>query len=175
MLSSLLVLSTSGLQCSQTLENQETAAAGSLFVQAFLDWYAPLALNFRGGPAWNVALKEKRSAFAPDLIRWLSEDSEAQRAAKGIIVGLDFDPFLNTQDPCERYQVGTVNRRGNSYWVQIHSVCGGRRGPRPRVIAEISRGSDGSWAFVNFHYPDERSNLLTVLRLLREERQKHSR
>jgi hypothetical protein len=51
-------------------------------------------------------MEKQGSQFESGLLAALKEDVAAQAAAKGEIVGLDFDPFLNTQDPAESYEVG---------------------------------------------------------------------
>lgn len=140
------------------------------FVQDFYDWYVPLATS-DSIPALHVALKDKASVLSSELVRGLWEDLEARSKVQGEIVGLDFDPFLSTQDPCERYEVGTVTRRRQRYRVNIHSVCGGKRRDKPDVVAELVR-QDGSWVFVNFCYPTVATDLLNVLKRLREDRQK---
>ena len=140
------------------------------FVQGFYDWYVPKALGENVGPAWNLALKAKSSAFSSQLVRALREDSAAQAKAEGEIVGLDFDPFLNSQDPSNRYQVGKITPKGETYQVEIYGVGSGSKHEKPDVIAEVAQ-KNGQWFFVNFDYPEGR-NLLAVLKSLRESRQK---
>jgi hypothetical protein len=93
------------------------------------------------------------------------------------IVGLDFDPFLNTQDPCNRYEVGKAIAKGNSYWVEVYGICSGKRSAKPDVWPEVVR-VNGHWRFANFHYehqageyPDS-ADLLGILKTLRQDRQK---
>jgi hypothetical protein len=154
--------------------NGKTAEAVAGFVQEFYSWYLPEALKTQEEPVWNVALKYKRSAFSPALFRGLKDDSEAQAKASGEIVGLDFDPFLNTQDACDRYEVGTVTPQEAGYRVDIYAVCSGKRSSKPDVVAELER-LDGSLVFVNFRYPAVGRDLLGILRTLREGRQKPHR
>lgn len=144
------------------------------FVQEFYNWYVPIALSDNAVPASDVALKQRRTAFSLMLFRALKADSEAQAKAKGYVVGIDFDPFLASQDPCEHYEVGRVSQKGNGYWVDIYGVCSGKRNEKPDVIAEVARHDD-SWAFTNFLYPTIHRDLLGTLRTLRAERQKPSR
>jgi hypothetical protein len=59
----------------------------------------PKSLKDGTDTAWNLAIKTKSSVFSPQLALALKEDSAAQAKAEGEIVGLDFDPFLNSQDP----------------------------------------------------------------------------
>lgn len=163
-----------GLQArveSKAQTKAQSSEAVKDFAQGFYSWYVPEALRTDETPAWSVALKYKRDVFSATLFRALKEDSEAQAKASGEIVGLDFDPFLNTQDPCDRYEVGTVISQGVGYRVDIYGVCSGKRDEKPDVIAEVAR-HDGSWVFTNFLYPTIHSDLLGTLKTLREERQK---
>src|ERR1051325_600832 len=75
------------------------------FVQEFYSWYVPVAAKSRSGRASDLALSSLASAFESSLVRQLKEDSDAQAKVSGDIVGLDFDPFLAAQDPCQRYEV----------------------------------------------------------------------
>lgn len=140
------------------------------FVQQFYDWYVPIALADSDGPAFVRALKQKGSNFTFELFRALKDDADAQAHAEDI-VGLDFDPFLDSQDPCERYEVGDVVHLGNLYKVQVFSVCSGIKGKKPDVIAEVV-SKNGSWVFTNFRYPNIHSDLFSILRSLRKNREK---
>jgi len=156
--------------------NGKATEAARAFVQRFYAWYVPVALRAADNlqPAWPVALKDRGPAFSRDLRKALTDDAEAQAKVKGYIVGLDFDPFLNTQDPCDSYEVGAVTHGEGRYLVEIYAVCSGKRSKKPSVIAELAR-ENGSWIFVNFHYPGNGPDLLRNLRLLRKDRQKSSR
>jgi len=140
------------------------------FVQGFYDWYVPKALSSRSAPAWSTAVKEKGRCFSPELGRKLREDSEAQAKDEGEIVGLDFDPFLNSQDPGRRYSVGKVVPQGGSYLVEVHRVLSGKPEEKLTATAEVTSKS-GKWYFVNFIYPDGH-NLLGVLKALKDDRAK---
>jgi hypothetical protein len=140
------------------------------FVQEFYDWYVPKAQEGEGTPAWKLALAQKHSAFDPPIVRALREDSAAQIKSLGEVVGLDFDPFLNSQDPSPHYEVGEIAEKDGDFWVDIHGVESGKKSEKPGVIAEVSRRS-GRWIFVNFHYQENR-DLLATLKLLRETRGK---
>jgi hypothetical protein len=154
----------------QMKHSQDASAQVREFVQEFYDWYVPKARADNPGPAWDLALKSKGSVFSPDLARALKEDLQAQAKAQGEIVGLDFDPFLSAQDPCERYEAGSVVPKGTSYWVEVYGVCSGKRHEKADVVAELIQ-KDDHCVFVNFHYPKDR-NLLAVLKSLREDREK---
>jgi hypothetical protein len=151
------------------------AAADSArnFVQGFYTWYVPLALDPKGKVASDIALARKPALFAPGLEAALKADSVAAAKSPGEVVGLDFDPFMNSQDPCESYLTGAVTGAGKHYKVEVFGVCSGKRDEKPYVIAEvIPQGS--SWVFVNFLYPGN-GDLLGVLKSLAEERAKTAR
>lgn len=131
------------------------------FIQGFYQWYVPVALSGSATAAWDIAIKRKGSEFSPELARLLREDSAAQARCEELI-GLDFDPFLNTQDPADRYEVGEVSHEGQNYQAAIFSVQAGKRSEKPDVNAEFSE-QEGHWVFVNFYYPDG-TNLLKILR-----------
>jgi hypothetical protein len=147
------------------------------FVQQFYAWYVPKALGKRNEPAWDLVLKDKGAWFDPELSRALKEDSDAQAKVKDDIVGLDFDPFLNSQDPCKRYELGKISPKGTGYWVEVFGICSGKANAMPDVICEVEQ-RNGQWQFVNFYYPNAMkeypngANLLAMLKLLREERRK---
>jgi hypothetical protein len=85
------------------------------FVQGFYDWYVPKALDHKIFRAWDLALKTKSSVFSPELAQALREDSAAQdKAEKGELVGLDFDPFLNSQDPRPYIRRARSHRKGRA-------------------------------------------------------------
>ena len=156
----------------QEMTRQQLSDSAKHFAQEFYSWYVRTAQNEHAAPAWDFALKHRSSAFSPELLRALKEDSAAQANSPGEIVGLDFDPFLASQDPEDRYEVGKVTQKGKSYWVEVYGVRSGKRIEPAAVLAELLR-RNGHWTFVNFHYPGPYGNdLLSILKLLREDRQK---
>ena len=144
----------------------QAPAPEALFVQAFYDWYTPLALTDSKNPAWYLALTNRAASLDSELVHELRADSAAQASATDGAVGLDFDPFLNTQDPDEHYVVGRTTHHRQHSFVEVFSVRSGKRGSSPTVIVELTRAGD-SWVFVNIHYPAATTDLLKVLRTLR--------
>jgi hypothetical protein len=115
-------------------------------------------------------LAAKPSPLATTLQRALKEDYDASAKSKDEIVGLDFDPFLNSQDPCERYDAGKVTLHGSDRAsVEVFSVCEGKRVTKPDVVAEVVF-ANGRWQFDNFGYPDSRDDLRSVLKKLKDSR-----
>jgi hypothetical protein len=146
------------------------------FVQGFYDWYVPQTTReqeqIRKEPSSDLALKYKRDAFSPTLFKALKDDSDAQ-ADSDELVGIDFDPFLASQDPDDRYEVQNVTHDGNVCRAEVYGVSSGSKRSSPDVIPELVRWQK-TWRFVNFHYPDlDNSDLLTILREAAEDRQKY--
>lgn len=140
---------------------QTPSSSAQAFVAEFYSWYGPQALQDHAEPTWRVALKTKEGHFDPLLVRLLQSDSAAQDKCEDL-VGLDFDPFLNSQDPAQHYDVGEVKHEGDVYIAPVYSVQSGQRSSKPDVRASIER-KNGRWMFVNFYYPSG-GDLLTTLR-----------
>ena len=138
------------------------------FVQEFYDWYVPHSVTGSPLRAVDLALKQRPSAFSTSLGQALRDDSSARAKTPDMIVGLDFDPFLASQDPCEQYEAGQIIEDRNGYRVSIFAICSGKRDKKPAVIAELEEKS-GTWVFVNFDYPG-RGDLLAVLASLKKGR-----
>lgn len=132
------------------------------YVRQFYSWYARVAKNEGATGDWREALKSAHWDLTPELAKRLEEDSAAQAKCREIN-GIDFDPFLYTQEPAEKYEVGAVSRKGKSFFANVYSVRGNRRSDKPEVIAEFNRESD-RWLFVNFYYPSSGTDLLTILK-----------
>ncbi|HEX6533707.1 MAG TPA: hypothetical protein VF041_03870 [Gemmatimonadaceae bacterium] len=131
------------------------------FVRQFYATYAPRAIA-QGLSATDSVIVRQPTAFAPELLTALRQDAVDRAAAKGEIVGLDFEPFLASQDPCERYEVGEAHRAGSSVRVSVYAVCQGKRTPQPVAVAEVTPAA-GTWQLANIRYPDG-GDLLTILR-----------
>jgi len=150
--------------------NEADQGAVRDFVQEFYSWYVPVAANSRSGRPSDLALNTRPSAFDPSLARELKEDSDAQEKVPGDIVGLDFDPFLASQDPCERYEVANVDKKAESYLVGVRGVGGCEKHDGVDLIAEVAF-RNGTLSFVNFDYPGlNQSDLRTILKKLRDDR-----
>jgi hypothetical protein len=157
--------------------NQEQAA--KKFVQEFYDWYVARLAKINSVRLSDVAIKEKKASFSPGLAQRLKEDDDAQDKVAGEIVGLDFDPFVNTNsDTFERYVVGKVTPKGGAYWVDVHYVYKGKKNPKPLLTPEVKLDK-GRWIFVNFHYGKSEvpsnENLLSLLKALKDDRAKFSK
>ena len=143
--------------------------SASAFVARFYTWYTPIALNNHGDPAFGIALKRRKDCFTPELCQALQDDFDAQLKANAVIVGLDGDPFLQSQDPEAHHKIGKVTPKGDGFLVSVHGVRSGKPFKKPAVIPEV-RLLNGRWVFVNFHSSDG-WNILDMLRTLKEKRQ----
>lgn len=141
------------------------------FVQRFYDWYVPVAAKTDSEPPLAVALRARGPAFAPTLRKALAEDLAAEKKASGEIVGLDFDPFLNSQDVVGPCHVGSVRHKGSTYWVDIYTDGPGTPKAKPIVVAELMK-SGRRWHFKDFLYPDSGDRLTHILKLLKMDREK---
>ena len=143
------------------------------FAREFYRWYVFVSKEDGEGPVWERALKHRSEVFSAPLASALGEDLNAQGKVRGEIVGIDFDPFLNTQDPGDRYEVRGREKRGVRYFVDVYRVRPDGPGQRADVVAELSRVG-GRWQFMDFHYPAGGSllRILTILRLDRDKREK---
>jgi hypothetical protein len=137
----------------------------------FYAWYVPIANDNRyPGPAAGAVLKDRPQSLAPELATALREDVDAQ--AKGQdIVGLvgDFDPFLDSQDPCARYDSVLLKAIASIAFVRVQAAkeddCSGDQG----VTVEWTLRS-GQWQISNIRY--DHGDLLSELRQYREAREK---
>ncbi len=148
-------------------------AAIATFVQGFYEWY--LAAQEHGSTEQLLHRKELVATLSPELLRGLSDDFAAQASdTSGDIVGLDYDPFLAAQDPCDRYVVAGVTRVADRYRVAVRGVGGCEKDTRPDVYAEVVPRGTG-WVVVNFRYPRDSSDLITELSRLKAERRRNRR
>jgi len=138
-------------------------------VDGFYQWYVPLMLKENPVPASNIAIKKKAALFSPKLIKALNEDYEAARQSPGEIVGIDWDPFLDTQDPENRYELGEMSEKNNRFYIKVHGVRDGKKQKEPTVSAVVVK-ENGKWVFEDFLSPDGES-LLSALLALKKERE----
>ncbi len=145
---------------------QKRAAA---FVRKFYDWYVPIALKpDLKQDSSNVAIAKRPSLFDPSLLKALKEDAEAQAKTPDDIVGLDFDPFLNSQDPDDKYVVGGVTEKDGLYLVDVYGLRKGKREKAVSVTAAL-KPAKNSFVFANFLYGAD-GDLVAVLKGLADDR-----
>jgi len=144
--------------------------AASAFVQKFYDWYTPVAHQHGKTPSWVVALDKQGAAFDPGLVRALRADGAAQKKVSGDIVGLDFDPFLSSQDPKDKYTVGEATEHDGVYVISVYGVRSGRQNYKPDLVVEVKASKD-SFVFTNFRYGAD-GDLVGTLKTLKDQRAK---
>ncbi len=153
-----------------------TDAACKAYVQKFYDYYWKEAGRESKESADIRAIKNKNFAFSEELKTQLKADDAAAAKSPGEIVGLDFDPFLNSQEEPERYVAKKVSHKGDHYLVSVYTTSGGKKEAKPAVTPELEL-KNKQWIFVNFHYEKsnipENENLLLILKALRAERAQH--
>lgn len=139
------------------------------FAQGFYHWYVPIAVNDNRDPAFAIAIKRKPGFFGSRLLKALQEDAAAQAKAEGEIVGLDFDPFLNSQDPSNQYFLGVPAKKKDGYWIDVYHSRTNQKHGKPDITAVVGQ-SNGHWVFSNFRFPHG-GDLLKTLQELKAERQ----
>jgi len=145
------------------------------FVQGFYDWYAAEVKKNNGNWAVDSALKNKRWPLSETIVSALTADREAQDKVPDYIVGIDFDPFLDAQDDCTPYAAGKVTETKGRYQVEVFDsriTCHDPYPELPSVIAVVEKRK-GAWIFVNFIYPEAKTDLLSNLQALKEDREEH--
>jgi hypothetical protein len=153
-----------------------TADDAKQFVQRFYDWYVPYGAAHSDAAA--LTQPEMKAAFAPELLRALLEDVEAARKNPGEIVGLDFDPVTNSQDPCARYKAFRAHQTGDTYWVDVGWTpdCPiDRQGREVAVTVQLTCSSPTTCSIFNLQYPGPPpSDLRSDLKQLHDQRGRHT-
>ena len=138
----------------------------------FFAWYVPMARS-DPGPALR-AIRERRAQFSATIVYALRADSAATARGGEEVDGLDADPFLSSQDPCERYQPVRTARRGRAYLVEVRGSGHCPAHQQPDVTVAIVWRAAGP-VFVNFLYSrDAGDDLVSHLRELADRRRRSS-
>jgi hypothetical protein len=140
------------------------ATSAKAFASTFYSWYFS-NVAAKSLP-WSTALKDVPQSFKPGLLTSLSDDAAAQAAADEI-VGLDFDPFLNAQDPADSYSIGAATEQNGQCLIQVLGKIGSH--PPTVNLTAVVVGTPGHWQFQNFRYGNA-GDLLTILNRLKAER-----
>ena len=162
-----------------------------IFVQKFYDWRVSLLVNtfcsnsLKGTDATQEAISaqegqcrvasayhdaEKMSldrVLSPKLLDYVKQEEDVQ--TKEDDVGLDFDFYLNTQDPSPKFIVDGVRIQGDHCWATVHGYDQGEQ--REEVTPELSK-TNGRWTIDNFHYkfqlnegkPPQNDDLIHIIR-----------
>jgi hypothetical protein len=141
-----LANSTKPQQEARALESRALSAeeqSCKAFVQGFYDWYwNQFAVDPKADHhTYDDALTLRPTVLSENLTRLIKRDDARAKAAGGI-ANLDFDPFLNSQDPTGKYDVVEVSVNG--------AVCRTKLSQRD-IDVESKRNGTG-WVFSNIHY-----------------------
>lgn len=143
--------------------------AGALeAARAFYAWYQAPADSADGGGSFRRAIEQRRGTFSTTLRAALEEDLAAAKADSEYIVGLDFDPFTASQDPCERYEPGAVTRRDSLVLIAVLEHCTSSTSRGAPLTLEMLN-ENGGWRIHDIAFADG-TRLSQVLARLREDR-----
>jgi len=156
----------------QSKPDPKTLKSARNFVDHFYGLYLTELVDDDDNPSPYDAVESQGRLFNPILRKELKDYFDAPDDSDEIS-GLDFDPFLYSQDPCQEYEVGDAAMRRAAIWVPVYGVCDGKKHEKPDLYAEVAPAKSG-WQFVNFHYPNG-GNLLAILKSLRVPRRKSPR
>ncbi len=141
------------------------------FVQGFYDWYVGKILGAskrRAAAGYDFidAVRQRPAWFSPELRRLLEEDVAAASKCQGDVVGLDWDPFLETQEnPRAAYIAGKVEKTAQGFRVSVDDKARGARNPAAQADVALV---DGHWTFVDFVEeptdPKLRQGLVAILK-----------
>lgn len=152
--------------CGQARNSRPKASQSCLgAAKRFYGWYVPVANRASDGPAFERALATKREVFDPKLYDALKGDADAQNRAAGEITGIDFDPFLQTQDPAQQYVVRNARVERDRCSVEIWREPKPEEHPsraKPDAVADFVRAGT-KWKMANVWSGDGKTDLLTVL------------
>lgn len=139
-----------------------SADSARRFTQSFYDWYVPLGER-AADKRFDSLLMARGHLFAAPLRTALKEDMDAQQGTSELVSVIgDYDPFLNSQDPCKRYEARESVVSHNGYAVAIYGVCD-RSTAALAVIVDVERNNE-TWIFTNFHIPEQpKFDLLSAL------------
>ena len=117
------------------------------FVQTFYGWYAPMAAKATRGPAFALAIQRKPACFSPQLLQALADDAAAQAKVSDDVVGLDFDPFLYSQDPSKGFVLGPVVlgpgvSKEEGFQVPFFRSTASRKRGKPDLVAVVQQTKD---------------------------------
>jgi hypothetical protein len=140
------------------------ASSAVRFVESFYAWYQA------SGERFETAVRDSPAVFDRPLLEAMQVDLEAQARHPEEVVGLDWDPFLAAQDPCNPYRAQQAARRQDTILVSIRGMCPDREAAAaPDVVAEL-RWLRGRWVFTDFRHGSDSGSLMQDLAELRRAR-----
>ncbi|HEX4684640.1 MAG TPA: DUF3828 domain-containing protein [Gemmatimonadaceae bacterium] len=147
-----------------TTPRVDSAAAVRRFIQQFYDWYTPFVAAGPKYPAWFRILTYSERYLAEPLASALRADSTEQGVNLDSREVIDFDPFLESQDPCPLYEATDVHSDRHDYRVTVRPICPnpisqGWQTSKP-VVSVVAEG--GQWKIANVYYK-EKGDLMSML------------
>jgi len=164
------------LSCDNTVKHSaiDDKENARIFVQKFYDWYKKLynegvtATDNVGTDVYMI--KHKPQYLDDSLLNAFIEYYRAEPKQADEIVGLDFDPILDSQDIGWDYQTGKVRQVGDKFFIDIHCDTHGK--PKdtilalpPIIVAEVVK-KNRQWKFVNLSYPPPEGKGEDLLKML---------
>jgi len=137
----------------------------TVFVQNFYDWYVLKGVLDDCNRTHDaescktvasshvVTTMSLKQALSPKLKGLLDKYEVVQ--TKNSDVGLDFDEFLNSQDPSPKFEVESVQVKDGHCDAVVNGIQDEQK--RERIGPELVK-SEGHWMFVNFHYYSDDGN-----------------
>lgn len=150
-------------------QKEKTVRSCRDFVQEFYGWYIPLAQKNSPEPTAILAIRQRPSSFGETLKKALNDDHNAQKKA-GEIVGIDFDPFLASQDPALKYDIRKMVIQDGKCYAEIKSPDSKSYTYDVRPELKLI---NAQWRFTNFHYNTDildRRDILSILKSLKDQR-----
>jgi len=143
------------------------------FVQGFYDWYIAKETSSEGsGSTDDDVLRFKPKVLSSKLRRMLIEEYAADAKMNGDLdLQLDFDPYINAQDNAVKVAVRKVTYHDGKCRASVWLVppVANYDLVNPELTFE-----NGTWVFINFHYPDPETpsdeNLIDMLIMLPKKR-----
>jgi hypothetical protein len=130
-------------------------------LQTFYDWYVPVANGDRRYRALWEVFKVRPEVLDSALLGALRVDSASgPNPTVAMREILEFDPLLESQDPCPRYEVVAVRAAALGYRVTVRPVCADSTWQKQRPVVSVVRQGN-AWRITNVYY--EKSDLRTML------------
>jgi hypothetical protein len=133
------------------------SVAAREFVQGFYNRYVASRREKPDRGYWSVL---GSAALDGRLAAALREDSAFGGVNDAPREGLNFDPFLASNDPCPRYEVVAARRSEEGFRVKVNPVCVSNEWQQEGPMVVVRRQND-RWLIMNVLY--ERTDLLAVL------------
>jgi hypothetical protein len=140
------------------LHADDGAAAGQVVTSLY-------KTHFAGKQRFDLTLKRERGRFAAPLLKLLDEDSAAQAATPGEVVGLDYDPLTSSQEEAESYRVGSPRLEKGEALVPVEIQVGKTRSTLTIHLVSL----DGHFRVSNIQ--DQNGDLVSTLKKLKAERE----